>query len=77
MTPSGFIAVLAGWFVTEIGRQPYVVYGFVRTADVVSKGIVAEKILFSLTAFAVTYFIIFGAATYYILRLIAKGVQKL
>ncbi len=77
MTPSGFIAVLAGWFVTEIGRQPYVVYGFVLTKDIASAGIVSQQVLFSLIAFAVTYFIIFGAATYYILRLISKGVQKI
>ena len=36
MTPAGFIAVLAGWFVTEIGRQPYIVYGVMRTAEAVS-----------------------------------------
>jgi len=75
MTPSGFIAVLAGWFVTEIGRQPYIVYGFVRTSDI-SSVLVSEKILFSLFAFGVVYFFVFGAATYYILRLISRGINQ-
>ena len=37
MTFSGWIALLAGWYVTEIGRQPWLVYGVIRTADVVTK----------------------------------------
>lgn len=72
MTPSGFIALLAGWFVTEIGRQPYLVYGHLLTKDAVSN-ISAEHVLVSLMTFMVVYFIIFGAATFYILRLIAGG----
>ena len=72
MTPSGFIALLAGWFVTEIGRQPYLVYGHLLTKDAVSN-ISAEHVLVSLTTFIVVYFVIFGAATFYILRLIAGG----
>lgn len=76
MTPSGFIAILAGWFVTEIGRQPYLVYGFILVKDVASF-VASEQLLISLTAFAVVYFFAFGAATYYILRLIAKGVSRL
>lgn len=75
MTPSGFIALLAGWFVTEIGRQPYVVYGFLKTRDAVST-LPEEQVWFSLISFVVVYFIVFGAATYYILRLLAKGPHK-
>ncbi len=75
MMPSGFVAILAGWFVTEIGRQPYVVYGLVKTADIASV-VPSQQILFSLIAFIVVYFLIFGAATYYILRLIAKGIKE-
>ncbi len=75
MTPSGFIAILAGWFVTEIGRQPYLVYGLLRTADVAS-AVSSNQVLFTLIAFGIVYFIIFGAATYYILRLIAKGLDR-
>ncbi len=72
LTPAGFIAVLAGWFVTEIGRQPYIVYGILKTADAVSP-VSAGPIAISLLAFIVVYVLVFGAGSYYILKLIAKG----
>ena len=72
MTPAGFIAVLAGWFVTEIGRQPYIVYGILRTSESVSP-VVGPHIALSLLAFIITYIIVFGAGSYYILQLIGKG----
>jgi cytochrome d ubiquinol oxidase subunit I len=72
MTPAGFIAVLAGWFVTEIGRQPYIIYGVMRSAEGVSP-VLAPPIAISLAAFVVTYVFVFGAGSYYILKLIAKG----
>ena len=76
MTPSGFVALLAGWFVTEIGRQPYVVYGLLRTRDAAS-ALSSGQVLFSLLSFVVVYFVIFGAATFYILKLIVKGMPKI
>ena len=72
LTPAGFIAVLAGWFVTEVGRQPYVAYGVMKTADAVSP-VIGPHVALSLLAFIVTYTFVFGAGSYYILRLIAKG----
>ena len=72
LTPAGFIAVLAGWFVTEIGRQPYIVYGLLKTADAISP-VSAGPIAISLLAFVVVYVLVFGAGGYYILKLIAKG----
>lgn len=72
MTPSGFIAVLAGWFVTEIGRQPFTVYGVLKTSESISP-VIAEQIFLSLLIFIVVYTVIFGAGSYYILKLIAKG----
>lgn len=72
MTPSGFVAVLAGWFVTEVGRQPYTVYGVLRTAESVSP-VLAQHVALSLMAFVFVYLIVFGAGTYYILKLIRKG----
>ena len=72
MTPAGFIAVLAGWFVTEIGRQPYIVYGVLRTAEAVSP-VPGPPIAMSLAAFVLTYGFVFGAGSYYILKLIGKG----
>jgi cytochrome d ubiquinol oxidase subunit I len=74
MMPSGFIAVLAGWFVTEVGRQPWMVYGVLRTADSVSP-VGGTPIAISLLAFIVTYTFVFGAGTFYIVKLIRKGPQ--
>ncbi len=74
MTPSGFIAVLTGWFTAEVGRQPWVVYGHLRTRDAVSP-IPAESVLTSLAAFMIAYAIIFGAGVYYMMRLIGDGPQ--
>ncbi|MFO1258359.1 MAG: cytochrome ubiquinol oxidase subunit I [Gammaproteobacteria bacterium] len=72
MSPSGFIAVLAGWFVTETGRQPFVAYGVLRTAESVSP-VIGEYVALSLLAFIVVYTFVFGAGSYYILSLIKKG----
>jgi cytochrome d ubiquinol oxidase subunit I len=74
MAPSGIIAVTAGWIVTEVGRQPFTVYGLMRTADSVSP-IEAPAIAASLTAFIVVYFIVFGAGIYYLLHLFRQPPQ--
>jgi cytochrome d ubiquinol oxidase subunit I len=71
MGPSGFAAVLAGWITTEAGRQPYTVYGLLRTADSVSP-IALPAVATSLIAFIVVYFAVFGAGTIYILRLMSR-----
>jgi len=71
MGPSGFVAVLAGWTVTEVGRQPYTVYNLLRTADSASP-IDATAIAFSLLAFVVVYFSLFGTGVYYMLRQMAN-----
>jgi cytochrome d ubiquinol oxidase subunit I len=70
MGPAGFIAVLAGWVTTEVGRQPFTVYGLLRTADSVSP-LAAPAVASSLIAFVIVYFIIFAAGAVYILRLMA------
>ncbi|HUH60783.1 MAG TPA: cytochrome ubiquinol oxidase subunit I [Candidimonas sp.] len=72
MGSSGLVAMLAGWFTTEIGRQPWVVYGVMRTADGVSRH-GALEVGITLALFVVVYFVLFGAGTVYILRLIRKG----
>jgi cytochrome d ubiquinol oxidase subunit I len=74
MGPTGFIAVIAGWVVAEVGRQPYVVYGLLRTADAASPVTVGE-VATSLTAFLAIYAIVFSVGVLYILRLIADGPQ--
>ncbi|MGO4780167.1 cytochrome ubiquinol oxidase subunit I, partial [Lysobacter sp. 2RAB21] len=72
LTMSGFAAILAGWYVVEIGRQPYVIYGLLRTADAVSP-IEAASVMTSLIVFAVVYLTVFGAGFRYLVRLIRKG----
>lgn len=72
MAPAGFIAVLAGWFVTEIGRQPFIVFNVMRTAEAVSP-LDGAPIAISLAAFIFTYGFVFGAGSYYIVKLIRKG----
>lgn len=67
MGPMGFVAVIAGWIVTEVGRQPWVVHGLLRTRDAASP-IDAVGVGASLVAFIVVYFLVFGAGTVYILR---------
>ncbi|WP_413694264.1 cytochrome ubiquinol oxidase subunit I [Psychromonas sp. KJ10-2] len=70
--PAGFIAILAGWITTEVGRQPFTVYGLLRTADSASP-IDATAISTSLIAFIVVYFCVFGAGFFYLLRLMRKS----
>jgi cytochrome d ubiquinol oxidase subunit I len=76
MTPSGFGAVLFGWFTAEIGRQPYVVYGHLRTADAVSP-ITAGAVTASLVTFFVVYAIVFGFGSYYLAKLLRKGPEPI
>jgi len=71
MGPAGFVAVIAGWVTTEVGRQPYTVYGLLRTVDSVSP-LEAPAVATSLLAFICVYFIVFGAGVYYILRLMSQ-----
>lgn len=73
--PLGFIAVLAGWFTTELGRQPWLVYGLMRTREGVSAGLPAGSVLTSLILYAAAYAIIFGSGLWFILKLIRQGPQ--
>ena len=72
MAPSGLLAMLAGWFTTEIGRQPWIVQGLMRTAEAASP-LDVQQVGISLTLFAVVYFAVFGAGTGYLLKLLALG----
>ena len=74
MGPSGLIAVLAGWITTEVGRQPWTVYGLLRTADSASP-LDAPAVGASLLAFIIVYFAVFGVGVWYILRLMVKPPQ--
>jgi len=72
MGPTGLIALLAGWVTTEVGRQPWVVYGVMRTADAVSP-ISAQAVSLALMVFILVYCIVFGTGIYYIFRLLLQG----
>ena len=72
LSPAGFLAVLAGWVTTEVGRQPFTVYGLLRTAASVSP-IGAPAVAVSLAAFAVVYFLVFGVGIYFLLVLMAAA----
>ncbi len=69
MGPTGFVAVLAGWITTEVGRQPFTVYGLMRTSESLAP-VEAPAVAASLIAFIVVYFFVFGAGTFYILRML-------
>lgn len=71
MGPTGFIAVIAGWITTEVGRQPYTVYGQLLTAESHSP-LAGSAVAASLVAFVIVYFVVFGAGTRYLLRLMAR-----
>lgn len=74
MGPAGFVAVLAGWVTTETGRQPFTVYGLLRTVESASP-LAAPAVGSSLIAFILVYFAVFAAGAIYILRLMAEPPQ--
>jgi cytochrome d ubiquinol oxidase subunit I len=72
MGPAGLMAILAGWYTTEIGRQPWVVYGVMRTKDAVSNHS-ALALSTTLIGFVVMYLAVFGTGISYMLKLVARG----
>jgi len=75
MTPAGFVAVVAGWIVTEVGRQPFVVFNVLRTSETLSP-VAGGSVAISLAAFVITYGLVFTAGAYYIVKLIGKGPEE-
>jgi cytochrome d ubiquinol oxidase subunit I len=71
LSPAGYIAVIAGWVTTEVGRQPYTVYGELLTADSLSP-LAAPAIATSLAVFALVYFTVFGIGAGYIVRMMGR-----
>jgi len=71
--PTGFVAVLAGWFTAEVGRQPWVVYGLLRTKDAVTPSLATGDVLFSLLAYIAVYAVIYSFGLHYIYRLLRDG----
>lgn len=77
MTPSGYIALLAGWVTTEVGRQPWTIYGVMRTEQALSHTVSAEQVGLTLIIFVVVYAIVFGSGIYYMLRHLFKGPEMI
>ena len=73
MIPAGFVAVVAGWTVTEVGRQPWIVYGLMRTRDAVSPSLTGANVALSLALYVIVYLIVFGAGIYYMARVARAG----
>jgi cytochrome bd ubiquinol oxidase subunit I len=71
--PLPFIAILTGWFTAEVGRQPWTVYGVLRTADAMTPSLTWGEAAFSLIVFCLVYTFIFAFGTFYIYRLLRTG----
>jgi cytochrome bd ubiquinol oxidase subunit I len=72
-SPLGFVAVLAGWATTEVGRQPWTVYGLLRTADSVSPSLTGLDVAVSLAGYCVVYLVMFPAGLALMIRIIRLG----
>ena len=71
--PAGFVAVLAGWFTAEVGRQPWVVWGLLRTADAMTPTLTGPQVLATLIGYVVVYAFIFLFGAGYIYGLLRQG----
>jgi len=72
-SPIGFVAVVAGWCVTEVGRQPWTVYGLLRTAESVSPSLTSFDVAISLAGYILVYLLIYPCGLFLMLRIVRKG----
>lgn len=75
VAPLGFIAVVSGWVTTEVGRQPWTVYGLMRTADSVSPSLTGTDVVISLALYVVVYLIMFPTGIAFMAALARRGTQ--
>jgi len=75
--PLPFVAVIAGWFVTEIGRQPWVVYGMMRASEALTPSLSGGMALTTLIGYIAVYAVVFGAGVYYLRRVILDGLEPI
>lgn len=75
--PLPFIAVIAGWFVTELGRQPWVVYGMMRVSEALTPSLTGGMALATLIGYIAVYTVVFGAGVYYLRRVILDGLEPI
>jgi cytochrome d ubiquinol oxidase subunit I len=71
--PTGFIAILTGWFTAEVGRQPWVVYGLLRTEEAITPSLVTGDVLLSLVGYVMVYALFISFGFYYIFKLLRAG----
>ena len=71
--PAGFIAILAGWYTAEVGRQPWVVYGLLRTRDAVTPSLTTADVAVSLLAYFLVYVVVMSFGIHYIYKLLRAG----
>jgi cytochrome d ubiquinol oxidase subunit I len=71
--PLGFAAVIAGWVTTEVGRQPWVIYGLMRTSDAVTPSLTGVDVLASLIVYVVVYLVVYPVTLYYMVVLVRAG----
>ena len=71
--PTGFIATVMGWYTAEVGRQPWVVYGLLRTKDAVTPSLTGGEVAFSLAGYVVVYLVCISFGIYYIYHLLREG----
>jgi cytochrome bd ubiquinol oxidase subunit I len=71
--PTGFIAILTGWYTAEVGRQPWVVYGLLRTKDAVTPSLTTGDVLVSLASYILVYAAFVSFGIYYIYKLLQQG----
>jgi cytochrome d ubiquinol oxidase subunit I len=74
--PTGFVAVLAGWFTAEVGRQPWVIYGLMRTREAVTPSLTGEAVLLSLAIYVLVYGVIFSFGVRYFYNLMRDGLAR-
>ena len=75
--PIGFLAVLAGWTTTEVGRQPWTVYGLLRTGDSVTPSLTGADVVISLLGYGLVYLIVYPAGIWFMARAIQRGPGEL
>lgn len=76
-TPIGFLTILAGWITTEVGRQPWTVYGLLRTADSVSPSLTGNDVLISFVSYAIVYLFVFPFGFILMTKIIRKGPSQI
>jgi cytochrome d ubiquinol oxidase subunit I len=74
--PLGFVAVIAGWMTTEVGRQPWTVYGLLRTAQSVTPSLTGTDVAISLTLYVVVYLIMFSTGIGFLFGIIGRGAAE-